>query len=430
MNAFAGAEQHPLRYDDAAGAALFQQAVEVLDKEQLGLGGGKGEVLVDVALVDAAGKGRVGHDDVVFGLFDVAFAEGVLVVDLGLVDAVHHQVHQPQAHHGAVDVVAEEGGLQNGLRLFGETRRHRGADKAVLVGPQIFFACLFRQLGDDVLIGPQQKAAGTAGRIGDAVAELRLHQVGHQLDDVARGAELAVLAGGGDLGEEHLVDIALDILKGLALLLRVLLHDLEDLVDGLHGLHQQRRFGDDEHGVLHVVGEVGLGAVHVLEEGEDLALHMLEHLLGLHALELAPAQGALVDFMHLGINLAFVGLFLGVVFPCFSAVFRRYPLPFEFGGVGLAGKFGIGLLFLVQLVETLHEQQIGDLLDGGERVGDAAGPELVPELVDLASEFGVVLQHVLNSLWVVVRRQAARRSVSCNISLISAGLKTPRIPCG
>ena len=101
----AGAEQHALRHDHAGGAAYFQQAVDVLDKQQFGLGGAQLQVFVDVALVDAAGKGRVGHHDVVFGFFGVALAEGVLVIDVRLVDAVHHQVHQPQAHHGGVDVV-------------------------------------------------------------------------------------------------------------------------------------------------------------------------------------------------------------------------------------------------------------------------------------------------------------------------------------
>jgi len=49
------------------------------------------------------------------------------------------------------------------------------------------------------------------------------------------------------------------------------------------------------------------------------------------------------------------------------------------------------LTLLIQLIEPLHEQQIGDLLDGGERIADATTPEFVPELVDLAFEFGVVL---------------------------------------
>ena len=57
-----------------------------------------------------------------------------------------------------------------------------------------------------------------------------------------------------------------------------------------------------------------------------------------------------------------------------------------------ASPFGIGLtLLLIQrLVEPLHEQQIGDLLDGGERIRlDATTPEFVPELVDLAGIQGL-----------------------------------------
>ena len=262
----AGTKQHALRHDHAGGAAFFQQAVDVLDKQQLGFGGAQLQVFVDVALVDTAGKGRVGHDDVVFGFFGEALAEGVLVIDVRLVDAVHHQVHQAQAHHGGVDVVAPQRAGQNGLGFFGERGGDRGAHKAVFIGREVFGAGLDGQLGDDVLIGAQQKAAGAAGRVGDLVAQLRLHQIGHQLDDVARGAELAVFAGGGDFGQQHFIDIALDVLKGLAVLPRVLLHHLEDFVDGLHRLHQQGRLGDDEHRVLHVVGEVGFRAVQVFEE--------------------------------------------------------------------------------------------------------------------------------------------------------------------
>ena len=52
----------------------------------------------------------------------------------------------------------------------------------------------------------------------------------HQLDDVARRAELAVLPGAGDLAEHVLVEVAL----GVAVLHR-------DVVDHVHDLGQQRR---------------------------------------------------------------------------------------------------------------------------------------------------------------------------------------------
>jgi len=77
-----------------------------------------------------------------------------------------------------------------------------------------------------------------------------------------------------------------------------------------------------------------------------------QHFLGVHALELVPAQSAFID---------------GVFF-CFGfiAVFRRIPFPGELGDVFLAGKIGVGLLLLVKLVEALHEKEIGDLFDGGQ----------------------------------------------------------------
>ena len=59
--------------------------------------------------------------------------------------------------------------------------------------------------------GRDKEAAGAAGRIADHIARRRLGQLDHQLDDVARRAELAVLPGGGDLAEHVFVDVALGV---------------------------------------------------------------------------------------------------------------------------------------------------------------------------------------------------------------------------
>jgi hypothetical protein len=48
---------------------------------------------------------------------------------------------------------------------------------------------------------------------------------------------------------------------------------------------------------------------------------------------------------------------------------------------------GLVLLQRVQVVQTAQEEQVGDLLDDLERVGDAAGPERVPDAVDLVLDF-------------------------------------------
>src|SRR5439155_12558506 len=48
---------------------------------------------------------------------------------------------------------------------------------------------------------------------------------------------------------------------------------------------------------------------------------------------------------------------------------------------------GLVLFQRVQVIQTTQEEQVRDLLDHLERVGDAAGPECVPDAVDLILDF-------------------------------------------
>ena len=41
----------------------------------------------------------------------------------------------------------------------------------------------------------------------------------------------------------------------------------------------------------------------------------------------------------------------------------------------------------LQLIEPLDEKQVSDLLDDFQRIGNPAGPEGIPDLVDLVSNF-------------------------------------------
>jgi hypothetical protein len=43
------------------------------------------------------------------------------------------------------------------------------------------------------------------------------------------------------------------------------------------------------------------------------------------------------------------------------------------------------LVVVVPLFDPLHENQVDDLFDGGERVGDAAGPKTIPQLLNISS---------------------------------------------
>ncbi len=58
----------------------------------------------------------------------------------------------------------------------------------------------------------------------------------------------------------------------------------------------------------------------------------------------------------------------------------------------LAEAVGLVLLAGMRLIQPAHEQEVGDLLDHLERIGDAARPERVPHAVDLGAKFTVSMQ--------------------------------------
>ncbi len=119
--------------------------------------------------------------------------------------------------------------------------------------------------------------------------------------------------------------------------------------------------GHHEGSVLHVmaVGAVPFpagGLAEGLDEREDLIAHRGEHFIRRAFLEAGPAQPFL---------------------------FRRED--------GILDGFleAVRLVFLesVDFIQALDEEQIGELLDDGERIGDAAGPEGVPDAVNFGFDF-------------------------------------------
>ena len=56
---------------------------------------------------------------------------------------------------------------------------------------------------------------------------------------------------------------------------------------------------------------------------------------------------------------------------------QRDVLPFE--------PFGICLAFQSGLIQSLHEDEVGDLLDGCQGIGNPSGPGEVPEFVYFGS---------------------------------------------
>jgi hypothetical protein len=141
------------------------------------------------------------------------------------------------------------------------------------------------------------------------------------------GAELAVLAGGGDFAEHVLIDVAFGV---------AVVHG--DVVEEVDDFGEESGGGDGEAGVLHLMGVGGAVGAEGAEEGEDVFGDEVEHGAGFVVFEAGPAE--------------------------------------VFEGAGVA-----------VVVEAAEEEEPGNLLDDFEGVGDAAGPEGVPYGVDLGADF-------------------------------------------
>ena len=247
---------------------------------------------------------------------------------------MQQHVHAADTEHRAVEVVAVEGVVVEAA-----------AGGGVLIdGVAVVF--------DQILRGGDEVARCAAGRIADHIFRGGRTHVHHQLDDVARGAELPVLPGRSDLAEHVFVEVTLGVAVGHV-----------DVVELINDVRQQVGRGHHEEGVLHVVGvgrtTLAIGSPPMpecLHEGEHVVAHRLKHLLWRNFLEARPAKLVLAGREHRLVD-------------------------------GLLGAGGLVLLERVQLVEALDEEQVGELFDDGKRVRDAPGPHRVPNLVHLGLEF-------------------------------------------
>ena len=173
-----GAEEHTFGDDDSGAATWFEQGEEACEEEQLGFLGADqaGQGRVEARCVDAAGERRV-REDQVEGLLVLVRdrLKCIAVADVRVLEAVHEHVHRGDAHHRGVEVEAGQAGLVVALA-------QAGVEELFLVMAASPF-------------GSRHEEAGGAGcRVDDPVGGRWAHELDHEVDDVARGAELPVSA--------------------------------------------------------------------------------------------------------------------------------------------------------------------------------------------------------------------------------------------
>jgi len=240
---------------------------------------------------------------------------------------VQVQVHQRQAHHVGRDVVAIE--VLREAALF--VRRQGAVALGIGVGLE------------DVLVGRDQESGGAASRVEHGLGLLRGDDFDHEINDVARGAELPGLALGAEHGEQ--------ILEGVAQALGVVVGELvDDLEEGAQGLRVAVR----QIGVLEDVAEEQRNAGIFRHLGDGF---------GVEVQDLVAAQAGAHE-----LGPAVTGKLTG----------KELALPAELLALG------------VHVVHELVDQGNGDLLDLALGVGDLAHEDVAGG-VDAA--FGVGVEH-------------------------------------
>ncbi len=329
------AEQHPVRHNGGTAASHGKHSGEEGDEEELGLLGvadGK-QRFADGLFVYTARKRRIGKAEGVSLGVGVVGRKAVFVLNIGIVHAMQHQVHGPDAKHGLVGVEAMEHAV------------------LVVVGVLFLQELLLVVLGD--ILGTLHNKTGTAHRrVADGVLQRGLHQFHHHPDNVAGRAELSVVACRGHLAEDVLVHVAH----------RVAVVHVE-LVHAFHYLDQCAWIGNKEGGTLHKAAVCTfLTLVEALYEYESILADGLIHLLGLEVHKVVPTQ---IVVWHIAVA-------VGVV----------PRTGFEYGVVdGAAQQVGSGLSLHLRVVQHLHKEEVCHLFEDGDRVGDASCPKGVPDTV-------------------------------------------------
>ena len=109
-------------------------------------------------------------------------------------------------------------------------------EPAFLVGRKFAVALGVGVGAEDVLVGGDEEARGPAGRIENGLVFLRVDDLDHEIDDVARSAELSGIALRAEDAEQ--------ILEGVAEALAVVVAELvDDLEKGLERLGVAIRAG-------------------------------------------------------------------------------------------------------------------------------------------------------------------------------------------
>ena len=196
-------------------------------------------------------------------------------------------------------------------------------------------------------------------RVADFPIDLWLHQFNHHADDVTWSTELTIIAGSSHLAKYILIDVAHCIAIGHV-----------QVLDTFHHFNKGTRILNHEDSGLHIatVGRL-LTFPKALNEDENIVTDNGEHLGRFLVSEVLPTK---VTIWNVTVSFRVVP----------EGVFLKDQV------VGVDTKdAGIGFFLILRIIQHLHKEEVGHLLQYGHRVGDAASPKGIPNLVDSIFDF-------------------------------------------
>jgi len=167
-------------------------------------------------------EGRIGEDHVGVIIPTILTGKSIILIDMRVSEAMQVEVHQAQSHHVGRDVVA--------LEVLREASLVIGREKVASalrcpLTPALSREGRGRRIGlEDVLVGRDQEARSATGRVKHGIGLLRIDDLDHEVDDVARGAELTGIA----LRAEHGEQIFEGVAEALRMVVVELVNDLEE----------------------------------------------------------------------------------------------------------------------------------------------------------------------------------------------------------
>ena len=163
--------------------------------------------------LDASFRGherRIGENDIREFVPPLLGRERVVFVDVGIGEAVEVEIHQREAHHVRRDVVAFDVLCEKAMLVRRQGighKRHR-RNKFLFCVFCAFCGHFFSAFSENGFIRRNQKPGGATSGIEDDFAFFWSHHLDHEIDDVARGAELPGVPLRAEDGEQILEGIA------------------------------------------------------------------------------------------------------------------------------------------------------------------------------------------------------------------------------